>query len=152
MSLGVGSDQPTWPIACIYIASSFHTVMQPDEGHTDRNIVLWLNFICKLRLCMSFHCFNMLLFWSSPTHLSVYVCVHFFNTISPSTRSPNDDSILFLPGLLVKSGLQVWLKADHHPAASNFGATSTCVMESYRSIIFPKRISVIFIIHQLSPR
>lgn len=23
--------------------------------------------------------------------------------------------------MLVKSGLQVWLKVDHHPAASNFG-------------------------------
>uniref|UniRef100_A0A6Q2YVM3 HECT domain-containing protein n=1 Tax=Esox lucius TaxID=8010 RepID=A0A6Q2YVM3_ESOLU len=53
--------------------------------------------------------------------------------------------------VLVKSGLQVWLKADHHPAASNFGATSTCVMGRYRFSKFPKRMSLMRSIHHFSP-
>lgn len=58
----------------------------------------------------------------------------------------------FLSEVLVKSGLQVWLKADHHPAASNFGATSTCVMGRYRFSTFPKRMSLMLSIYHFSPR
>jgi len=53
--------------------------------------------------------------------------------------------------VLVKSGLQVWLKADHLPAASNFGATGTCVMGRYRFSTFPKRMSLMRSISLLSP-
>lgn len=60
-------------------------------------------------------------------------------------------NLYFLSGVLVKSGLQVLLKADHHPAASNFGVTSTYVMGSYRFNAFPKRMSLMRSILHLSP-
>jgi len=56
----------------------------------------------------------------------------------------------FISEVLVKSVLQVWLKADHHPAASNFGVTGTCVMGRYRFSTFPKRMSLMRSIYHFS--